>query len=300
MLKTGTDPVFISGFTIARRAIEYGYPLQESLRSLLPLVDELIVNVGDCDDGTWEAVQEIGDPRIQAFRSTWSSSLSDGLALSEETNKALARCRGTWAVYLQADEVLHEAELPALRDLLVRLQHSRIEALSLRYHHFYGSYHTVKDEPRWWYRRATRIVRTGVGVESVGDAAAFSVREGSRWRRPRRRDINTHVFHYGRVRPPAQMIAKQRGLERFYHSEAWLADHGTPADLDPSLIYADGRNLVVFRGSHPRVMHARIAAQDWPSTLPARMGPEWWRRARAYSDWVLHWLVQNLRRAVGR
>ena len=105
----------LSGFTIARQAVRLQYPIVESIRSLLPLVDEYVVGVGDGDDGTWEAVASIGDPRVVMFRSTWDTSLRAGLAISEETNKALCRCTGDWAVYLQADEVLHEHDLPLLQ-----------------------------------------------------------------------------------------------------------------------------------------------------------------------------------------
>src|SRR5439155_12850235 len=156
----GAGPVRISGFTIARDAVRFDYPLAESLRSLLPLVDELIVAVGDCDDGTWELVQGIGDPRIRAFRTTWDLDRRENV-LSDETNKALDRCTGDWAVYLQADEVLHEHDLPLLRASLERYQHTRVEGLSFRYLHFYGSYETVQDNPLWFYRRATRAVRLG-------------------------------------------------------------------------------------------------------------------------------------------
>lgn len=286
--------MIISGFTIARGAVAFGYPLQESLRSLLPLVDELVVNVGDSDDGTWEAVQRIGDSRIVAFRSEWDMSLRDGLALSTETNKALARCRGEWGVYLQADEVLHEAELPALRAKLIRYRPTRVEAFSLRYYHFFGSYGTYKDEPRDWYPWATRIVRTGVGIHSVGDAAAFMVRDGERWRRPRRRDLAMRVYHYGRVRPPAQMLSKQRNLERFYHDESWLAEHGLQEDMDPEQLYAERRHLRVFMGTHPAVMRERVATQNWPSSVPVRRGPEWLRRAWVYGSWVLSKLLRRM------
>lgn len=288
-------PVYISGFTIARQAIAFGYPLQESLRSLLPLVDELIVNVGDADDGTWEAVQALGDTKIVAFRSEWDMSLRDGRTLSAETNKALARCRGEWAVYLQADEVLHEAELPALRHALDRYRDTRVEALSLLYYHFYGSYGTYKDDPRHWYRRATRIVRTGIGMESVGDAAAFMVRDGMAWRRPRRRDLGSHVYHYGRVRPPEQMLRKQRSFERLYYDEAWIARHGLSADVDPSEVYADGRDLRVFTGTHPEVMHGRVEAQSWPSPTPVKSGPGWLRRCRVYGSWIVGRALARLR-----
>ena len=42
----------ISGFTIASNAIRFDYPIVESIKSILPIVDEFIVNVGPDEDGT--------------------------------------------------------------------------------------------------------------------------------------------------------------------------------------------------------------------------------------------------------
>lgn len=278
----------ISGFTIARQAVTLGYPLVESLQSLLPLVDELVVNVGDGDDGTWETVIGLGDPKITAFRSTWDTTTRDGLVLSQETNKALVRCQGDWAVYLQADEVLHEHELPALRAALERYRDSRIETMSLLYHHFYGSYHIVMDDPRYWYHRASRVVRTGIGVESAGDGNAFVVREGGGTRRPRRKDLSLHVYHYGWTRPPEVMLRKQRNAERLHGDDTWLAQYGLKEDMDPQRIYARSRHLRAFPGTHPAVMRARVAAQNWSfdPPLPHR-GTDWLRRGYVYGSWFV-------------
>jgi len=290
--------VRISGCTIARQVCHLGYPIQESLRSLLPLVDELIVNVGDGNDGTLEAVQSIGDPKIVVFRSTWDMTKRDGLTLSEETNKALARCRGDWAIYLQADEVLHEEELPEVRAALARARHTRVEALSLRYYHFYGSYQTYKDDPRHWYRRATRIVRTGIGIESVGDACAFMVNERGTRRQPRRRRLSAHVYHYGRALPPQQMLHKQRNLESLYYDQSWRDAHGLREDFDPDRVYADRRHLRVFTGTHPAVMHPRIAAAALPVPRPDVVGPDWLRRVSVYGTWAAGWVFARSTRAL--
>ena len=291
------DPLRISGFTIARKAVAFGYPLAESLRSLLPLVDEMVVNVGDADDGTWETVQALADPKIVAFRSTWDLNKHDGLTLSEETNKALALCRGEWAIYLQADEVLHERDLPALRAALERYREGRTEALSLRYYHFYGSYQTYKDDPRLWYRRATRIIRTGIGIESVGDACAFMRRQGDAWRKPKRRDLGVYVYHYGRVRPPEQMVLKQLSFERLYRSDAWLAQHGLSQDMAAEEVYTDTGHLRAFRGTHPEAMRDRIASADWPAPRPGTgPWPEWLRRSYVYGGWLLERGLAALRR----
>jgi hypothetical protein len=93
----------VSGATILDQAVRLSYPFRESLRSLLPLVDELVVNVGQANDGTWEEVLALGDPRVKPFRSEWDRSPRGGVTLSEQTNLALARCSGDWIVYLQAD-----------------------------------------------------------------------------------------------------------------------------------------------------------------------------------------------------
>jgi hypothetical protein len=41
--------MFVSGFTIARNVIKYDYPIREAILSILPIVDEMIVLVGDSD-----------------------------------------------------------------------------------------------------------------------------------------------------------------------------------------------------------------------------------------------------------
>ena len=59
----------VSGFTFARNAVRLRYPLVESIRSVLPLVDEMVVNVGRSDDGTLDLVRGLGDPRIVVVES---------------------------------------------------------------------------------------------------------------------------------------------------------------------------------------------------------------------------------------
>ena len=70
----------VSGFTFCRNVVKYDYPVVESIRSILPIVDEFIVNVGRCEDGTLELIRSIGDPKIRIVESVWDESLKkDGL-----------------------------------------------------------------------------------------------------------------------------------------------------------------------------------------------------------------------------
>ena len=79
----------VSGFTIARNAIKFDYPIVEAITSVLPLCDEFIVNVGKCDDGTLELIQSINSPKIKIIESVWDDTLREGgKLLAVETNRA--------------------------------------------------------------------------------------------------------------------------------------------------------------------------------------------------------------------
>jgi hypothetical protein len=266
----------VSGFSIVRQGLRFGYPFEESIRSLLPLVDELVIGVGDGDDGTLEKVRAIKDPKLKVFQSRWDMSRREGgLVLSVETNKALARCQGDWGVYLQADEVLHEDDLEGLQGAMRRHLDSRVEGLSLSYLHFYGSYHTLQDQRRKWYRRAIRAVKLGRGIESAGDAYGFKAGGRSLLRA----DSGARVFHYGWSRPPEIMLEKQMNLDRMYHDEDWVRQRHAKAMAERERFYQDRGNLKFFKGSHPALMQARVQSQAW--SFDHQIGRQW-------PDWMRH------------
>lgn len=70
--------VSISGFTFIRNGVSLGFPFVESIRSLLPLVDEFVVACLGCsDDETLEKVRAIGDPRIKIIETEWNENMAD-------------------------------------------------------------------------------------------------------------------------------------------------------------------------------------------------------------------------------
>ena len=269
----------VSGFTIARNAIKLGYPIEESLRSLLPLVDELVVAVGDSEDATWELVAGIGDPKLKPFRTTWDITKREGGAvLAEQTNLALARCTGDWAVYLQTDELLHEDEIKGIRSRLEQHLNSPIEGLSFSYLHFYGSYRTVQDNWCRWYWREVRAVKTGRGIVSVGDAAGFKIELNGRLRRLIRADSGAHVYHYGWARPPAVMSEKRQHVQGFYQGDGAGTTVPAVEQLQVENPYRHLGHLRNFKGSHPAPMQQLIATQDWTFEPHIDAQPARWLR----------------------
>ena len=127
----------VSGFTIVRNGVNYAYPFKEAILSILPLCDEMIVNVGISDDNTLDTVNSIGNSKIKIIESNWDLSKKFEV-LSIETNRALKECTGDWCFYIQADEVLHEKFIPDIKnDLLINLEKEKIERLRFKYKHFY-------------------------------------------------------------------------------------------------------------------------------------------------------------------
>jgi len=101
----------VSGFTFLRNAVINGYPFEESIRSLLPLVDEYVVAVGVGEDETLRRVHAINDRKLKVIETFWNESMQDrGFVYGQQKMIAQYQCSGDWAFYLEGDEVLHEDE----------------------------------------------------------------------------------------------------------------------------------------------------------------------------------------------
>ncbi len=226
---------------------------------MLPVVDELVVNVGMGDDDTLSRVREVARSAsipVTVFESAWPledpEKMRSGKILSEQTNLALDRCTGDWCLYLQADEVLHESDLPALRGALATAdRRADVDGLLFDYVHFHGSYDDVQRS-RSTYRREVRAIRRASGARSVGDAQSFRLASGAK---PRVVRSAARVFHYGWVRTPETMREKTVFMDRLYHG----AQGGTGDNHRYKRIWGLRR----FEGSHPAVMQERISAKGW-------------------------------------
>jgi hypothetical protein len=256
----------VSGFTVIRNGILMGYPVLESIRSILPLVDEMVIGVGQSDDQTKEMILSIGDPKIRIFDSFWDTAKTKGgLILSEKTNEALDQCKYDWCFYLQADEVVHESDLPRIwRAMEQHEKNPAIQGLLFRYIHFYGSYETVAAS-RKWYRNEVRIVRKSSGIRSHNDAQGFRVNGV----KPTVAPSGGRIFHYGWVKPPKMMGQKSQLLNRWWHG------HKRDGEFE-NFQYDRQYGLKPFKGSHPAVMQALVAKQDWK-----------FDHRRSLSDWTL-------------
>jgi len=201
----------ISGFTFVRNAVKYYYPVVESIKSILPIVDEFVVAVGNSDDDTLDLIRSIGSPKIKIIETIWDDSLRQGGAvLALETDKAFANIsqKAGWAFYLQADEVVHEKYLATIvKAAEMYNDDMTVEGLLFKYLHFYGSYSWVGNT-RKWYRREIRMVRNMPGISSYKDAQGFRI-DG---RKLKVKPIDAHIYHYGWVKSPKHLKDKEKSF----------------------------------------------------------------------------------------
>lgn len=249
----------VSGFTFIRNAVKFDYPVVEAITSVLPMVDEFIVMLGNSEDSTNALIEAINSPKIRVFHSVWDDSLrSGGRVLALETDKAMDQIAADsdWAFYIQADEVVHERYHSSIKESMKRWKDdTAVEGLLFNYTHFYGSYDFIGDSRRW-YRKEVRIIRPHIGVRSWKDAQGFR-KEG----KPLRvKECGGSIYHYGWVKPPEQQQAKQAYFHKLWHDDQWMKEH-IPAveEFDYSSIDSVAR----FEGTHPSVMQARVDRQHW-------------------------------------
>lgn len=248
----------VAGFTFIRNAVINDYTIVEAINSILPICDEFVVAVGNCEDGTRRLIEEMKSPKIKIIDTVWDDSLREGgRVFALETDKAFAAISKDvdWAFYIQGDECVHEDDLPLIRkEMEDNLQDKQIEGLLFNYRHFYGSYDYIAESRRW-YRREVRIVRRNLAVQSYRDAQGFRI-DG---RKIKVKLIDAYINHYGWVKPPFGLLRKKQNFNTFYDENATTEVIPETASFD----YGNADRLIHFTGTHPAVMQNRINAVNW-------------------------------------
>jgi hypothetical protein len=256
----------VGGFTFIRNAVRNDYPVVEAITSILPVCDEFVVALGNCDDETEGLIRGINSSKIKIINTTWDDSLREGgVVFADQTDIAFNGLSADvdWAFYIQGDECVHEKYLPLIKkEMQDNLNNTRIEGLLFKYLHFYGSYNFYGHSRRW-YRREIRIIRNNKAIHSYRDAQGF------RWggRKINVKLIDAFIYHYGWVKPPEGLKNKLKNFNQFYHDDEWLQNN-LPETFE--FDYKNADRLLPFTSTHPAVMKKRIAATNWILNLDTK------------------------------
>lgn len=209
--------------------------------------------------------------------------MEGGKVLAAETDKSYQQIPedADWCFYIQGDEVIHEKYYPAILSAMEKYKDDpEVEGLLFKYKHFYGSYDYIGDT-RKWYSHEIRIIRKDPAIQSYRDAQGFR----KNGRKLNVKAIDAYVYHYGWVKHPHFQMKKILGFERFYDSDEMASR--ISKDTADQFDYSEIDSLVKFTGTHPAVMHNRIAQKNW--TFEHDIS----RKNFTLKGRILHW-IENL------
>ena len=274
----------ISGFTIIRNAVINDYPIVEAIQSILPVVDEMIVSIGDSEDETEALIQNINSPKIRIVHSTWDMSMrKGGVILAVETDKAFQQISpdADWVFYIQGDEVLPEQYYQTIRNAAEKYKDDKkTDGLLFKYLHFYGTYDYVGDS-RKWYNYEVRIIKNDKTITSYKDAQGFRRNGEKLLVKP----VDAYIYHYGWVKSPAQMKKKLQHTGRFWNEDT--EDWKKFVRSDNMFDFNEYDSLTRFNGTHPSVMKERIARHNWNVELDIN------KKNFSFKNKLLYWLEKK-------
>jgi glycosyltransferase involved in cell wall biosynthesis len=246
----------VSGFTICRNSVKLGFPFRESILSLAPLCEEIVIALDDQGDGTGAAIEELRakvEPacKLVIVKSPWDmNNIKSGQELSRQTNIALDACQNEIVFYLQSDEVIHEEDYSIIKkDLQLMNESKKVASLSLTWLHFYGDIRSVVFS-RKWYRREIRAFKKSSGLRSYLDAQGFRIIDANGTRRLPTLLSKARIFHYGYVRPPDMMAKKSNE-----NHKQWS---GKDESFTAEDIYREQFGIRPYEQTHPAIMKSYI------------------------------------------
>jgi len=274
----------ISGFTIIKNALQNDYPIIEAITSILPVVDEMIVSIGNSTDETEQLIYNIGSEKIRIIHSVWDTSQNNrgGSVLAVETNKAFREISpdSDWAFYIQGDEVLHEKYHDTIRQAAIRYKDDKkVDGLLFEYLHFFGTYDYVGDSRRW-YHKEVRIIRNDPSISAYRDAQGFR-RDGEKINV---KPIAAYIYHYGWVKNPKLMWEKQKKSIEFWEDREALKKRLATSDI---FDFNEFDSLERFSGTHPQVMRKRIAEKNWEISMDIS------KKRFGLKDRFLYWIEKR-------
>ena len=237
----------ISGFTFVRNGIELGYPFIESIRSILDICDEFIINVGKSNDNTLDEIKKIGSDKIKIIETVWNDKLKTrGYTYAQQKMMAQFCCTSDWLFYLEADEVVHEDDLEKITDCIDQSQNNpEIEAIFFDYLHFYGNQSTIAITPAW-YRREARIIRGNIRTICPDSLYWLVLKQNANRIRGYPKAVHSHakIYHYGWIRSQDEMNKRRQQVAKYWDQQLSPVDYGN----------TDPKSLALYQGSHPAVM----------------------------------------------
>ena len=147
-----------SGYTTTYNCVSQTYPFVQSIMSMIPFCEEVVVMDGGSTDGTYEALLALAEknPKIAVFQNKvdWSAPRA---ALEDGQQKARARdkCTQKYCWQMDVDEIVHEDHYTKIH-AIIRQFPVFVDLISLPVIEYWGGYEKVRCDINPWKWRLSR------------------------------------------------------------------------------------------------------------------------------------------------
>lgn len=254
----------LSGFVCVRNALRLDYCITESLKSLLPVCQEVIACDSDSDDGTRELLDRMAkdDSRIRVINWPWTDPQSRSHhAWIEWLNFARGHLTTDCQITLDADEVLDDD--PKCHRVIQDALHTEQPARFFHRLNFWRDPHSLIPHGHCC---AWQVARMGFTDRMIHSDEPRS-EDGADWRILDEAVFHPDlkIFHLGFLRRKEQFYAKNRSVARiwFGHGRDSRLEQGEQKGLELwETECAFSNDLLPYEGSWPESVRKWLTERE--------------------------------------
>jgi hypothetical protein len=244
--------MIVCGSMIIHNAVEFDYPVDLALRSLLPYCEEVVVMDCESTDSTMDVLRSIEDPRLTIKTGPWNPNTGGrGSWLADLSNLAKSHCKPhTIHVALQADEILWGMYPETFHAHLEKSFYGQLRRLNF----WIDPWH-IAPPNRVCGHRVNRIGPSS--CKYIGDAENLEMVNPPLWNQPA-------IYHYGMIRKPDSFCAKAKKMETaFFGAYNPLIEVIQERPSEGFSAHVPLEDCELFTGQHPDIIVPWLKARGY-------------------------------------
>lgn len=225
---------------------------RQTIQSVLPICQEVVIAESDSTDGTREVLDEWArlEPKIKICHYPWKDPVGDRDFIHNWINYAREHLHTDYNLQMDADEILDDR---AHGEIINRIQGPEVALTMRRWNFWIDHRHTIP----FGKCLASEVIR--VAPQRLWLPSDSPHPNGVEAMRVAKWHLDLQIFHYGFIRRRAAFFRKERGLQK-----ALIGNY------DPRLVRAEQRDdnwmdnpdiaewrdqVQPYDGPHPKVIH---------------------------------------------
>lgn len=237
----------LGGLVCIRNGFRLDYCWRESVKSLLPVCDRVLICDSDSNDGTRQWIDDWAkiEPKIVIANYPWTDPKGDTEWYPDWINFGRQHVPTDWFIHLDADELLHEQEYEEIRKQVGSV-------LFLHRFNFWRDAKHLIPEGKCCGTRVLRMAGTTMPIPSDYPYKHSAPTEALA------KDSHINVYHYGFLRYREQFFLKAKEVQRIwmntYDPRLEAADKAGGNWMQHEGVTGWENNLNNFTGTHPDII----------------------------------------------